>query len=63
MKPTPEERWLPIPGWEDRYEVSDFGRVRSLGMEHLNQFGSTVRKRGIIRALTVDRRGYVHATL
>ncbi len=24
------ERWLPIPGWEDEYEVSDLGRVRSL---------------------------------
>lgn len=25
-----EERWLPIPGWEDLYEVSDLGSVRSL---------------------------------
>lgn len=24
------ERWLPIPGWEGLYEVSDLGRVRSL---------------------------------
>lgn len=24
------ERWLPITGWEGRYEVSDHGRVRSL---------------------------------
>ncbi len=24
------ERWLPIPGYGDRYEVSDLGRVRSL---------------------------------
>ena len=24
------ERWLPIPGWEDRYEVSDLGRVRTI---------------------------------
>jgi len=24
------ERWLPIPGFEGRYEVSDLGRVRSL---------------------------------
>lgn len=23
------ERWLPIPGWEDLYWVSDLGRVRS----------------------------------
>ena len=24
------EKWLPIPGWEGLYEVSDHGRVRSL---------------------------------
>ena len=24
------EKWLPIPGYEGRYEVSDLGRVRSL---------------------------------
>lgn len=24
------ERWLPVPGYEGRYEVSDHGRVRSL---------------------------------
>lgn len=25
------ERWLPVPGWEGMYEVSDLGRVRSVG--------------------------------
>lgn len=24
------EKWLPVPGWESLYEVSDHGRVRSL---------------------------------
>lgn len=24
------ETWLPVPGWEDLYEVSDLGQVRSL---------------------------------
>ena len=24
------ERWLPVAGWEDRYEISDRGRVKSL---------------------------------
>lgn len=29
-EPAPEsERWLPVPGFEDWYEVSDLGRVRS----------------------------------
>ena len=26
----PTEHWLPVPGWEGLYEVSDLGRVRSL---------------------------------
>jgi hypothetical protein len=25
----PEERWAPVPGWDDRYLVSDAGRVYS----------------------------------
>lgn len=29
MNPT-QERWLPIPGYEGYYEVSDYGRVRSV---------------------------------
>lgn len=29
MQPTQDERWLPIPGYEGRYDVSDQGRVRS----------------------------------
>lgn len=35
------ERWLPVVGWEDRYEVSDQGAVRSLAKSWYgrNQFG------------------------
>lgn len=28
--PTVDERWLPVVGYEGRYEVSDVGRVRSV---------------------------------
>jgi hypothetical protein len=47
-----DERWLPIRGFEDRYEVSDFGRVRAVFVprnggfkpgriisQHLNNYG------------------------
>lgn len=30
MDAMPEERWLPVVGWEGLYEVSDQGRVKSL---------------------------------
>ena len=32
----PEERWLPVFGFEDLYEVSDLGRVKSLGRPYCN---------------------------
>lgn len=28
-----EERWMPVSGYEDFYQVSDQGRIRSLGRE------------------------------
>ncbi|WP_194385334.1 NUMOD4 motif-containing HNH endonuclease [Microbacterium sp. A18JL200] len=31
-----EERWLPVPGYEGLYEVSDLGRVRSLDRVVMN---------------------------
>lgn len=39
------ERWLPIAGFEDRYEVSDRGRVKSLARwtHRLNRWGSVNR--------------------
>jgi hypothetical protein len=30
MREPMPERWLPVPGYEGRYEVSDWGRVKSL---------------------------------
>jgi len=32
--PGEQERWLPVPGFEDWYEVSDLGRVRSYHPPH-----------------------------
>lgn len=36
---TTDERWLPIPGYEGFYEVSDHGRVRSLARVVLRSDG------------------------
>lgn len=44
------ERWLPIPGHEGRYEVSDQGRIRNA-------------KNGRVRILRKDRRGYPRTVL
>lgn len=37
---TPPEHWRPVVGWEDLYEVSDQGRVRSLDRWIAHQGGS-----------------------
>ena len=63
MKATHIEEWRPIPGWEDRYEVSSEGRVRSLDTFVTNQFGVTWCRCGKVRALWTDPKGYAHATL
>ena len=44
------ERWRPVIGYEESYEVSDLGRVRSLKRR-------TTAKGGILRGY-VDRKGY-----
>jgi hypothetical protein len=50
-KKPKRERWrpMPMPGYEDRYQVSDWGRVRRLGSE-------TVKK------LSRNKKGYEHCT-
>lgn len=37
------ERWLPVPGFEGRYEVSDFGCVKSLPHTRRGPHGATRR--------------------
>ncbi len=44
------EIWLPAPGFEDRYEVSSFGRLRS-------------KKTQLLRKLQQDHNGYPCVTL
>jgi len=38
-----QERWLPIAGYEEQYEVSDLGRIRSLA--RLDARGRSLRER------------------
>ena len=53
------ERWLPIAGYEGSYEVSDFGRVRSL--DRILSDGH--RRKGVTLALTTGSKGYLQVTL
>jgi hypothetical protein len=42
----PGERWLPIPGWEGYYSVSDMGRVRSEARAITHRDGKTQTRKG-----------------
>lgn len=61
------EVWRPILGWESLYEVSDFGRVRSLARtaERVSRWGTpaTYRVRARMRALIPDEFGYLGVSL
>lgn len=53
------EQWRPIPGYEGRYEVSDQGRVRSLGFYASNQ----TWRAGRIRRLVPRESGHLTVKL
>lgn len=56
---TTPERWLPVPGYEGYYEVSDYGRVRSLEREvYSRQWGNYRRVPGRYLSLGDKGRGY-----
>ena len=59
----PAEEWRPVVGYEDRYEVSSLGRVRSLDRTvHLYNGGSYIRK-GAMMHPTRDTYGHLQVRL
>jgi hypothetical protein len=60
-----EEEWRPIKGFEDSYQVSSFGRVRSLSRVIFYRDGRVHRKRGRVLSPSVNkkRRGYLYVGL
>jgi len=55
----PNEAWMPIPGYEGIYEVSDLGRVRSV--DRLDSAGQ--RRRGRLMTQSLVHGGYPRVTL
>jgi len=53
------ERWLPVVGWEDLYEVSNRGQVRSLDRWKRGCGGSRYVQRGQPISQRPDNRGYL----
>lgn len=57
------ERWLPVVGYEDRYEVSDLGRVRSTPRTIVEVRGITAKRGGRMMKLKRTERGYMRVGL
>ena len=55
--------WLPVVGFEDRYQVSNDGRVRSLDIYVNAGRGNTRLSKGRIKPLRKNNRGYVTVAL
>lgn len=58
MKSTQAEQWRPIPGYEEYYEISDQGRVRSKDRRVLAKNGSTRFLKGRILKLARMKSGH-----
>lgn len=57
------ERWLPVPGYEGRYEASSEGRVRSLGIAVSAKGGAVAFRPGRLLQQAVKANGYLQVTL
>lgn len=60
---TTIERWLPIPGYEGSYEVSDQGRVRSLTRTIVDRLGRPSRRSGTILRPVASKFGHLNVAL
>lgn len=58
-----DERWLPAPDWEDSYEVSNLGRVRSIARMVRGKGNSLRPARATIKVTRVGNTGYVYVSL
>ena len=56
-------KWVPIPGWELRYEISEYGDVRSKDMAVGAKGGKVAIRKGRELALVRKNNGYLAVTL
>lgn len=57
------ERWLPVVGYEGCYEVSDYGKVRSIDRDVLGSDGVTQKRRGRTLVGYVKSSGHIQVGL
>ena len=57
------ESWIPVPGYEGLYEVSDFGRVRSVDRWYVRTDSRKYFVKGKILQQSMTSNGYLTVTL
>ncbi len=57
------EKWNDIVGYEGHYQISNFGRVRSVDRTEMNVNGINRKLKGSLKSTYTDRTGYVLVTL
>lgn len=57
------ERWVPISGFEDAYEVSDLGRIRSVDRPVTHKHGGIAIRKGRILKPGLNKQGYPRVVL
>ena len=58
-----DEKWEDIKGWEDRYQVSTHGRVRSKDIYQIDKLGRPWWKKGTIHGEHKKPNGYIYVNL
>lgn len=58
-----DERWLPVVGFEESYEVSDRGNVRSFDRLRRNRFGTALRRAAPLRQQPHGKAGHLKVRL
>jgi hypothetical protein len=58
-----KEEWKDIPGYEGLYQVSNLGRVKSLGRYRNAKNGSKAYRKGLIKKTYTNKKGYLTLSL
>jgi hypothetical protein len=58
-----DERWVPVPGYDGSYEVSSFGRVRSVDRCITTRHGVRKQLASVLQSPWMNRDGYLRVGL
>lgn len=53
------EEWKDIPGWEEMYQASTFGNIRSIDRTIIYKDGRTYKYKGVILSSSINTSGYL----